>query len=208
MDKQTKPLYTIGYSGFTPDEFIAVLKKNEIDVVADVRSSPYSKFRPEYNHDNLKALLKNDDIRHVFLGDLVGARIDDKACYVNGKADYDLIAAHPKFREGLNRIRAGMEKYRIALLCAEKDPITCHRTILICRNLKGNDIRIFHIIDSGRVETQEECEKRLIKYLKLDQRKLFHDDSDLVADAYRMQADKIAYVAETGAGYTVEEGEG
>ncbi len=99
--------------------------------------------------DRLKALLKNNSIRHVFLGDMVGARIDDKACYVNGKADYGRIVAHPKFREGLARIRTGMEKYRIALLCSEKDPIACHRTILICRNLKEDNIWIYHIILIG-----------------------------------------------------------
>lgn len=209
MDDQTNKkneLYTIGYSGFTIDEFINVLKKHGINAIADVRSVPYSKFKPEYNRDNLKAKLKNSSsIEYVFLGDLCGARIEAQECYKNGKADYALIAKHPKFQEGIKRIKKGLEKYRIALLCAEKDPVSCHRMILICRHLSADDIKIFHIIDFRSVLTQSECEARLLKLFKLDQPELFRDVNDQITEAYEKQAEKIAYVAETAAEYTAED---
>jgi uncharacterized protein (DUF488 family) len=170
MNKQisrTNSLYTIGYSGFTIGEFITTLKNNSINAIADVRSMPYSKHRPEFNSDKLKIELKRNGIEYVFLGDLCGARINDKECYRNGKADYDLIAKNPKFIEGLNRIKKGMAKYRIALLCAEKDPVYCHRMILICRNLKSHDINILHIVSPEIIQTQNECEERLLKIFKL-----------------------------------------
>ncbi|MCJ7615762.1 MAG: DUF488 domain-containing protein [Desulfobacterales bacterium] len=199
-------LYTIGYSGFTIDEFINVLKKHGINAIADVRSVPYSKFKPEYNSDNLKAKLKNSSsIEYVFLGDLCGARIEAQECYKNGKADYALIAKHPKFQEGIKRIKKGLEKYRIALLCAEKDPVSCHRMILICRHLRADDIKIFHIIDFRSVLTQSECEARLLKLFKLDQPDLFRNVNDQITEAYKKQAEKIAYVAETSAEYTAED---
>lgn len=195
-------LYTIGYSGFTLNEFIDVLSRHGITAIADVRSVPYSKFKPEYNTDHLRIELKNNGIEYVFLGDLCGARIDANECYVNGKADYGLIAKHPKFQEGLVRIRKGLEKYRIALLCAEKDPVSCHRLILICRHLRMDGIRIFHIIDPKRVLSQSECEERLRKLFKLDQPELFRDVNDQIEEAYNRQAEKIAYVAENADGYT------
>lgn len=198
-------LYTIGYSGFTINEFIDVLTKHGINAIADVRSVPYSKFKPEYNSGKLKTKLNNSGIEYAFLGDLCGARIDAQECYRNGKADYDLIAKHPKFQEGIKRIKRGLEKYRIALLCAEKDPVSCHRLILICRHLRADDIKIFHIIDFKSVLTQGECEARLLKLFKLDQPELFRDVNDQITEAYARQAEKIAYVAETAAEYTADD---
>ena len=203
-DKANKinELYTIGYSGFTLNEFIDVLTKHGINAIADVRSVPYSKFKPEYNSDKLKTKLKNSSIEYVFLGDLCGGRIDAQECYNNGKADYGVIAKHPTFQEGIERIKKGLEKYRIALLCAEKDPIFCHRLILICRHLRTDGIKIFHIIDSKSILTQSECEERLLKLFKLDQPELFRDVNDQITEAYNRQAEKIAYVAETATDYT------
>jgi uncharacterized protein (DUF488 family) len=120
----TKEIFTIGYSTFSVDGFIETLNRNNITAIADVRSSPYSRFRPEFNRENLKQILLRNNIAYVFLGEECGARINAPECYINGKADYHLIANHPKFQEGLRRIREGLKRYRIALMCAEKDPIT------------------------------------------------------------------------------------
>lgn len=128
-------LFTIGYSPHTYDSFLNILRKYQISALVDVRSSPYSQFKPEFNRETLKDLLKKHKIAYVFLGDYCGARVEDPTCYVNGKVDYNLVAKSQKFKEGLERIKKGMDIFRIALMCAEKDPITCHRTILISRNL-------------------------------------------------------------------------
>lgn len=203
QEKYINTLYTIGYSAFSINDLISVLKKYGINAIADVRSVPYSRFKPEYNSDKLKTKLKNNSIEYVFLGDLCGARIEAKECYRNGKADYELIAKHPKFQEGIKRIKKGLEKYRIALLCAEKDPVSCHRMILICRNLRVDNIKIFHIIDFKSILTQDECEIRLLKLFKLDQPEFFRDFNEQIVEAYQRQAKKIAYVAKTTKEYTV-----
>jgi uncharacterized protein (DUF488 family) len=137
-------IYTIGYSVHSVDTFIEMLRKHEITAVADVRSQPYSQFKPEFNREELKFILKKRDMAYVFLGDYIGARINVPECYKNGKADYQLIAKHPFFIQGLERIRTGIQKYNIALMCAEKDPLNCHRAILVCRYLRNSNIEIKH----------------------------------------------------------------
>ena len=101
-----------------------------------MRSSPYSRRFPQFNQSALKAALKTANIAYVPLGDNLGARPRDRNCYVDGMARYDLIAATEAFKIGLNRLVQGSEKYQISLMCAEQDPIVCHRAILICRLLR------------------------------------------------------------------------
>ena len=186
-------LYSIGYAGHTMERFIRTLMNYSITAVADVRSQPYSRFRAEFNRENLRKNLTDMGIAYVFLGDNLGARIDAPECYVDGIADYDRIARHPKFRQGLDRIKHGMKRYRIALMCAEKDPITCHRSILVFRNLRGSGIALSHILGDGTLEDHGESEKRLLKLMKLDQLDIFSDNSKIFERAYEKQARNIAY---------------
>jgi len=202
MNTTQKAIYTIGYSPHILDSFLRVIKKHNITAVADVRSSPYSQFKPEFNKDNLAEFLHRNGIAYVFMGDLLGARVEDQSCYVNGKVDYALVAESPKFKKGLERIINGMEKYRIALMCAEKDPLTCHRTILICRNLASRGINIKHILSNGRLEDHKDSEQRLLKLFNLDHPDLFRSEQQRVNDAYLRQGEKIAYeVAEPTSEY-------
>jgi uncharacterized protein (DUF488 family) len=195
-------LFTIGYSPHTLDSFLHVLSKHEITALVDVRSSPYSQYKPEFNQESLKDFLIKHNISYVFLGDYCGARIEDSSCYINGKVDYLLVAKNQKFREGLERIKKGMENYRIALMCAEKDPITCHRTVLICRNLVSSKIMIRHILGDGNVEEHKDSEYRLLKMFKLNHPELFRNEQQRLDAAYSRQGDKIAYeTAEPAADY-------
>jgi len=189
----TNELYTIGYSPHILDSFLRVLQKHKITAVADVRSSPYSQFKPEFNKDQLAEFLNKHGIAYVFLGDYCGARVEDTSCYVNGKVDYTLVAENHKFKEGLKRIINGMDKYRIALMCAEKDPITCHRTILICRNLADKGINIKHIMSNGRTEDHKDSEQRLLKIFGLNHPDMFRSEQQRLNDAYIRQGEKIAY---------------
>lgn len=194
-------LFTIGYSPHSLDSFIHVLSKHKITALVDVRSSPYSKYKPEFNQESLASFLKIQKIAYVFLGDYCGARIDDPSCYVNGKVDYRLVAKNQKFQEGLVRIKKGMKNFKIALMCAEKDPITCHRTILICRNLQS-EIKIEHILHDGSIEAHEDSEKRLLKLFKLNEPDLFRSEQQRIDEAYSKQGTKIAYeIAEPKAEY-------
>ena len=186
-------IYTIGYSPHTLDSFVNIIKKYSITAIADVRSTPYSQFKSEFNKDNLKNVLKPHGIAYVFLGDLCGARIEDPSCYINGKVNYSLLTEKPKFKEGLERIKKGMTNYVIALMCAEKDPITCHRTILICRNLMNDDIEIQHILGNGEIENHKDSEQRLMKIFNLDHPDLFRTEPQRLDEAYLRQEEKIAY---------------
>lgn len=186
-------LFTIGYSPHILDSFLRILKKYQITAVADVRSSPYSKYKPEFNKENFSKFLKRHQIAYVFLGDFCGARVDDASCYVNGKVDYALVAEKPKFKEGLKRIMDGLEKFRIALMCSEKDPITCHRTILICRNLMPVGTTIKHIMSNGRVEAHKSSEQRLLKLFNLNHPEMFRSEEERLNEAYSRQGEEIAY---------------
>jgi uncharacterized protein (DUF488 family) len=186
-------IYTIGYSCHTFTSFVHVLLRYGVSAVADVRSQPYSRFKPEFNQDILSKSLKENDLVYVFLGDLCGARIEAPECYINGKVNYNLISRHPKYLKGIDRILKGIQKYSVALMCAEKDPISCHRTILICRSLLTKGLSIKHILCDGAIEDHHDSELRLMRILNLDQPNMFVTEKQRLDKAYDLQADKIAY---------------
>jgi uncharacterized protein (DUF488 family) len=186
-------LYTIGYSCHSIESLIKALKKHNVKAIADVRSQPFSKFKPEFNREILSGELKKHGIQYVFLGEECGARINDHSCYVNGKADYSRIATSELFQKGLHRIIQGLSKMNIALMCAEKDPIACHRTILICHNLKESVPNIEHILCDNTTETHEHAELRLKMKHKLNVPDMFMNEEQLLEQAYMLQGQEIAY---------------
>jgi uncharacterized protein (DUF488 family) len=188
-------LFTVGHSTHLLDAFLTLLRRHAITAVADVRSSPFSRFNPQYNRDALAESLSGAGIRYVFLGQELGARRAELDCYEGQKARYDLIAQTPLFRHGLDRVRCGIESYRVALLCAERDPLTCHRTILVCRHLRHTAGPIYHILECDKLEAQADAETRLLSICGLPQHDLFLSREELVEQAYDIQGDRIAYVA-------------
>lgn len=187
-------LFTIGHSSHPIEQFIELLKLHAITAIGDVRSSPYSKFNPQYNRENLQKSLKEHGIAYVYLGQELGPRSEDPACYVDGRVQYDRLAATESFKRGVERLFTGMQMYRIALMCAEKDPIACHRMILICRALRSESVDVHHILEDGRIEKLRDAEMRLLLALKMPQLRLFDKVDDLILRAYDRQAEKIAFV--------------
>jgi uncharacterized protein (DUF488 family) len=190
-------IFTVGHSNHTIEHFIGLLTPHNISAVADVRSNPYSEYSPQFNREVIQPRLRDAGIEYVFLGRELGARRTEEDCYVNGQAVYGVVRNLPAFRNGLNRMLESIERYTVSLMCAEADPLACHRTILICRELKmlRPDMRITHILPDGSLESHEEAEQRLIRLLKL-QPELFGEltsMSGLVERAYDMQAERIAY---------------
>ncbi len=186
-------LYTIGHSTHTVQRLIELLSMHTISAVADVRSSPYSRFNPQFNRETLQHALREAEIEYVFLGKELGARSIDSSCYIDGQVQYDLVAESTIFRSGLDRLRKGMDTFRIALLCAEKDPIACHRMILVCRNIRCDGITIQHIREDGSLEDNHEAERRLMQILNIQENDLFDSEEDLIQRAYTIQGKKIAY---------------
>jgi uncharacterized protein (DUF488 family) len=212
-------IFTIGHSNHTIETFIELLHQHQVTALADVRSSPYSRRFPQFNQSALKTALKTANIAYVPLGDNLGARPRDRNCYVNGMARYDLIAATEAFKVGLNRLIQGSEKYQISLMCAEQDPIVCHRAILICPHLKNAGLEIYHIHKNGDLESNEDLENRVLKQNNLyklsadlenniKQLSLFDlqpiqtlekplSRAELVEKAYQLQSEKVAYTETT-----------
>jgi uncharacterized protein (DUF488 family) len=189
-------LYTIGHSTHAIERFIELIRMHRINAVCDVRSSPYSRYNPQFNRENLQPELKRHGIAYVFLGKELGPRSDDPGCYEDGKVCYDRLAQTHLFQEGLKRVRQGMASYRVALMCSEKDPATCHRTILVCRHLREEGTQIRHILEDGSVEENDVTIRRLMGLLKLPESDLFTSPEEMVGRAYDMQGEKIAYVQE------------
>lgn len=116
-------LYSIGHSTHPIETFVGLLQMHGVTALVDVRSHPYSKHFPQFSKDALKDALQKSGITYVFLGKELGARSENPACYRQGKVQYDLLAKEPLFAQGLDRLRQGMQKFQIALMCAEKDPL-------------------------------------------------------------------------------------
>jgi hypothetical protein len=196
-------VYTIGHSTHATERFIELLSVHGVNAVADVRSHPYSRFNPQFNRETLQADLKKAGLAYVFLGRELGARPEDQACYVDGSVRYDLLAGTKLFQQGLRRLVDGSRRYRIALMCAEKDPLTCHRAILVCRQLAALGIAAQHILEDGRIETHDEALERLLKELDSPINDLFRSRAEVIADAYDARADQIAYTAKQAAGQEI-----
>ncbi|MFP4482752.1 MAG: DUF488 family protein [Thermovirgaceae bacterium] len=195
-----KELYTIGHSTHPLEGFLELLGMQGVTAVADVRSVPYSRFNPQYNRETLKNSLEDAGIAYVWLGMELGPRGHEPNCYVEGKSPYPCIAQTELFREGLERLRRGMEKHRVAMMCAEKDPVTCHRMILICRALRRETMKIWHIREDGSLESLAESEKRLARTLKLERLELFETEDDFVERAYDMQGQRLTSAGKKKAG--------
>jgi len=193
-------LYTIGHSTHPLDRFVELLNVHGIGAVCDVRSSPYSRYNPQFNRETVQAELKKHGMAYVYLGKELGPRSDDPGCYENGKVQYDRLAKTELFREGIKRVKEGMKTYRIALMCAEKDPVMCHRTILVCRPLSGASIRIAHILENGALEPHESAMNRLRELLKLPESDMFRSSEQMIQEAYDLQGQKIAHVKEETTG--------
>jgi uncharacterized protein (DUF488 family) len=186
-------IFTVGHSTHSINQFMELIQQHKITALCDVRSTPYSRYNPQFNKEHLKKELAKRNIVYVFMGKELGARSDNPQCYVGGQVQFDKLAKDPLFIKGINRLKNGMAKYRIALMCAEKDPIACHRTILVCRNLRSPNIIVKHILEDGSIENHKETEKRLMRLWKLEP-DMFYDEDNCIEDAYTKQAGKIAYV--------------
>ncbi len=197
------PLFTIGHSTHDYAKFLGLLKQHEIEVVADVRSRPFSRF-PWFSRPELEKALKENDIRYVFLGLELGARRDERECYIGPRADYDLISLTPAFRSGMERLKAGVQSYRVSLMCSEREPLDCHRTVLVCRHAKPF-AEIFHIHADGHLETHEEAEIRMMSRYGAKEGDMFLSKIELLNAAYKRRGEEINYVDESQSSVVREE---
>jgi uncharacterized protein (DUF488 family) len=196
----TGTIYTVGHSNHSLEHFIDLLKQHDIDALCDVRSNPYSRTSPQFNREVLRQVLEKNGIAYVFLGRELGARSGDPSCYIHGRVQYSCLAGTALFQKGLGDLRERMGTHRIAMMCAEKDPLDCHRTILISRCLHSTGITVEHILADGSLENHEQTITRLLRQLDLQESDLFRSPDDMIEDAYRIQGERIAYRANIASG--------
>ena len=157
-------LKTIGHSNFQIDTFLDILYHYHINCIIDLRSSPYSRYSPQFNRETLKTDLEINEIEYIFMGNRLGARYEDKnLIFDNGKVDFGKIKELPSFVSGIesliDKINTGLN---ISLMCAEKDPFNCHRFVLVSRTLAKRNIDIEHILFDKTTVSQNELEERLL----------------------------------------------
>ncbi len=186
-------VYTIGHSTHSIERFIALLRQHSVTALCDVRSRPLSRLNPQFNREHLKASLREAHIIYAFLGEELGARSEDKNCYRNGQVQFDLLARTALFRRGIDRIKDGTRAYRVAMMCAEKEPLECHRTILVARRLFEEGVPVLHIHADGHLEEHSQAIERLMAMLHGRTIDMFRSHDNAVCDAYAHQAKQIAY---------------
>ena len=194
MSDQRHPVRTIGHSTHSMDVFLGLLQQHSVTAVADVRSAPFSRFNPQFNKDALEGSLNSHGIKYVFLGRELGARSDDPACYENGRVQYVRLAQTELFKSGLERVMSGSREHIVGLMCAEKEPLECHRTLLVARALVEHDITVDHILADGKLEPHEATLERLLDLHGLPNEDLFLDQEQRVAEALARQEERVAYV--------------
>ena len=196
MSEQVSPIFTIGHSTHTFEAFVALLKQHGVTALADVRSAPFSRFNPQFNKDALELGLKAQGIKYVFLGRELGARSDDRSCYENGRVQYARLARTDLFHRGIERVLRGAHEHRVALMCAEKEPLECHRTLLVARALDEQGVAVDHILSDGRLEAHRDAMERLLDVTRLPHEDLFRSRQELIAQALARHEDRVAYVDE------------
>lgn len=196
-------LYTIGHSVHSVDRFMYLLNNHDVNCVVDVRSTPYSRFAPQFNTSEIAKALKINQKYYLFMGEEFGARRSDTALYdSNGVLDFGKVIKSKLFQSGIERVKLGLDKgFNIAFMCTEKDPIDCHRSILVGRAFNDEKFDVFNIHADGSIETQEELIERLLNHYfpNRNQTNIFDllegekKKEDLVQEAYVLRNKEIAY---------------
>ena len=185
-------LFSIGHSTHTLETLVSFLKRHGVTEVADVRSTPYSRFNPQFNRDSLADSLASHGIRYVFLGRELGGRPDDPACYENGRVRYDRVAATPVFQRGLDRVIQDAAACNVAMMCAEKEPLECHRALLVAQALGDRGVAVQHIRADGTLEDHGAAMDRLlVMHGDPPQGELFGQDGDRIQRAIARQTQRM-----------------
>ncbi len=160
-DLQPPPVYTIGYGSRSMEDFVRALQAHGIAYLIDIRSAPYSRFKPEFSKNELEAHLRGQGIRYVYLGDKLGGRPDDRDCYEDDKVVYARVREKAFYRDGIARVQAAFAKrLPVVLMCSEGKPAECHRSKLIGDSLIELGIPVMHIDEHDALRTQADvmCE--------------------------------------------------
>lgn len=192
----TFDLFTTGHSNIPAQRFTAMLRAAGIETIADVRSVPASRFCPWFSAKNLAPLLVSANMSYLFLGDELGGRPRDPSLYCDGVADYEAMARRPSFQDGLDRLLANAGRSRLCLMCSERDPLDCHRCLLVARALAARGVTVGHILHDGGIESHAATERRLLEGAGEESDLFATGQNARLAAAYRRRARGVAYRAD------------
>jgi uncharacterized protein (DUF488 family) len=185
---------TIGHSNHPIERFVELLRTHGVTAVADVRSQPFSRYNLAFNRQVLAASLREHGIAYAFLGQELGARSDIPGCYEDGRVQFRRLAETELFKSGIRRVLRGAKAHHLALVCAEKEPLACHRTFLVARALVDAGVAVAHIHADGHLESQPDAMARLPQLLGMPEADLFRSKEQVIAEAIAMQEQRIAYL--------------
>ena len=188
---------TVGHSNHPLETFVSLLQRHDVTTLADVRSAPYSRFNPQFNRKALDASLLANGIAYLFLGHALGGRPEDRSCYEDGRVRYDRLARTPLYREGIDQVVETAGVGCLALMCAEREPLDCHRTLLVGRSLAERGVTVTHILVDGTLEPHDDTMDRLLRSVGLPRGDLLHSREELIAEAVARKEGRIAHKNKT-----------
>jgi uncharacterized protein (DUF488 family) len=191
-------LFSIGHSNIPAERFVALLRDAGVEAVADVRSTPFSRRFPWFSAKALAATLKQHDMAYLPYGKGLGGRPADASLYRDGVADYEAMAQRPEFLAALDRLIADAARHRACLMCAEREPLDCHRCLLVTRALAERGLAVGHILHDGTVEPHTATEQRLLTLCQQADDLFVTGQRERLAAAYRHRARAVAYRATAG----------
>ncbi|MBI5170141.1 MAG: DUF488 domain-containing protein [Candidatus Eisenbacteria bacterium] len=195
-------VYTIGHSLHTFERFRELLAAHAVEVLVDVRSRPVSARAPHFSGEALRLACVGSGLKYLPMGDSLGGRASDHRLIVDGRVSYERVAETALFRQGLERVREGAERFVIALMCAEKDPLSCHRTLLVSRHLQpllDPPAEVRHILADGSLKSHADLERDLLRlWREPDGPGLFEDANAPLARAYASQGREVAWLVREG----------
>ena len=193
---------TIGHSTHPVEGFLDLLQGHGVTALADVRAAPYSRFNPQFNRETLAGNLDTRGIAYVFLGRELGGRSEDPALYTDGRISYERLGRTHSFQKGLGRVAQGATGHRIALMCAEREPLECHRCLLVAPALEARGVSVAHIWSDGGLERHGDAMDRLLAMhgLQDSMEGLFPRSlAERITEAIALQARRFAHRHETRA---------
>jgi uncharacterized protein (DUF488 family) len=191
-------LFTVGHSNLEMQDYLQILVTHAINTIADVRSLPRSSRFPQFNREPLEEALREAGMRYEFLGEALGGRPEDpRAYFSDGRVNYELRRKARDFQAEIDHVVQLAAKANVALMCAEEDPLQCHRFLMIGPALAERGVAPMHIRRGGKLESQADAEDRLLKLHNLDafaSGSLFAGErAEALQDALQRQAKDFAF---------------
>lgn len=189
-----REIFSIGYAQYTRDHLLARLRHFGVTAIADIRTYRSSSYWTAFDSESFGPFLRAHGIAYVFLGEQLGGKPQIEALYPGERLDYARLARQDFFQAGLDRVENGADQFTLCLMCAEKDPIECHRGLLLAPELAKRDIGVTHILYSGAPERHCDSERRMVELHRPKIPDLFGDISAEreLAEAYDAQRRRMA----------------